>query len=599
MAITISPIEQHFADSISGKTPEELQAMAYSSPAVHFACFCTIKDKNNEVIEPTPNILQLRMSEAYETMCYMGVKVRIIVTKPRRAGCSTFAAHILYHHGMRFPIEGIAIADKSEHSEALLGKLKAYEGADTYEWGVHLVADPSYSIEWSNGTKWTVDTAQNSNASVGDTNQGGLFSETSKWPQTTKKNDKYVMAAVLPTLSGSGSVGISESTPEGAVGWQYTTWQEAVPLEEFIAMHARGICPEEQWVKVFAGWYEFADNRRKNPVSAEEIALIESTLDETEIFEIEKYGLDWEQVAWRRDIIKSVCNGDPKIFSFYYPSDDVTCWLASGSPRFDQQKLAEMEERARGQVPEVGNLVTQYGGKIAFQRDPAGLIWVWEPPHAGLRYLVVLDPATDASQTVSLDPDRHSLSVWRAAYYDKKRDRWYPAKKVARLKPPFIGEGDEVGGHVVRLSKFYGNALYCQETNCGLGILRLARDAGVPCYKRKPLSHRTGKVIEQWGFRLNDAQERSAIIEGFAAAIRSDAIEVLCPHTIAEYKMFIIKHKGRAEAAGGAHDDDVLCDCMALEAMPSASEYQEHVASVIDPPDRRMWKQVSAVKRGW
>ena len=136
MAIIADPICQRFAESISGKTPEELIDLAYSSPAIHFACFCTIRDKDNRVIEPTPNILQLRLSEAYETLQAMGVKTRIICTKPRRAGCSTFVGHILYHHGMRQPVEGIAIADKREHSEALLNKLSAYEGADAYDWGV-------------------------------------------------------------------------------------------------------------------------------------------------------------------------------------------------------------------------------------------------------------------------------------------------------------------------------------------------------------------------------------------------------------------------------------------------------------------------------
>jgi len=603
MAIIADPICQRFAESISGKTPEELIDLAYSSPAIHFACFCTIRDKDNRVIEPTPNILQLRLSEAYETLQAMGVKTRIICTKPRRAGCSTFVGHILYHHGMRQPVEGIAIADKSEHSEALLNKLSAYEGADAYDWGVKVLKDPSSSIEWSNGTKWTIDTAQNSNASVGDTNQVGFFSETSKWPQTTRKNDDAVMAAVLPTLSGPNSVAFSESTPEGATGWQYRTWQGAVTLEEFIRMHERGICPEEQWVKVFAAWFEFADNRRKNPVSAAEIEEIEATLDEEEIEGIDKYHWDWEQIAWRREIIKSVCGGDPKKFRYYYPSDDVTCWLASGSPRFDMTALAEMEAAAISQTPEIGHLVTQYRGKVNFQRDAKhGEIYIWEIPKQKLRYVVALDPATDESQTIGADPDRHSLQVWRSAYRDTAHDVWRPMKLVARLKPPFYGEGDEVAGHAVRLSKFYGNAIYCQEINCGLDILRRVREAGVPCYKRRPLSHRTGKIVEQFGFRLNDEQERTAIIEALAAAIRDRALDIPCLHAIGEYKTFVRTKSGRAEAAGGAHDDDVLCDAMAFEVQPSATEYQEPKAEHVDPPDRKGpggWRQVNRVKRGW
>ena len=598
---TADVLEAAFAASLAGKDDEELKDLAYRSPAAHFACFCQIKDKNNKIISPVPNILQLRMSEAYETLTAMQVKVRIIVTKPRRAGCSTFAAHIVYHHGQKTPIEGIAISDVKEHSTELLEKLEAYASNDSFPWESKIVANPVHSISWSNGTRWKVDSAENADAGVGGTRQVGLFSEVSKWPQTAVKNDKKVMASVLPSLSGSDSLAISESTPEGAVGWQHGTWQEAVTLDEFIAMHAAGFRPEEQWVKVFAGWYEFADNRRAQPVSPAEIEQLQATLDDHERKEIELYGLDWEQIAWRRDTIKSVCNGDPKVFSFYYPSDDVTCWLASGSPRFDQSIIAEMEAHAKNQLPEVGHLVTQWNGKIAFQRHPLGQIFIWEHAKAGLRYVVVCDPATDASQTIGANPDRHSLSVWRAGYRDTAHDVWRPARKVARLKPPFYGDGDEVAGHAVRLSKIYGNALYCQEVNCGLDILRLVREAGTPCYKRRPLSHRTGQIVEQWGFRLNDQQERNAIIEGFAAAIRERAVDVPCVHSIHEYKMFIVKARGRAEAAGGAHDDDVLSDCMAWEVLPSASEYREHQAAHVDPPDRGKsgWRAVNQVRRGW
>ena len=148
-------------------------------------------------------------------------------------------------------------------SVSLLDKLKTYSTNDSYPWEITVVSNPAASIEWSNGTKWTIDTAENSNAAVGDTNQLGFFSEVSKWPQTTAKNDAKVMAAVLPTLSGSDTVAIAESTPEGATGWQYENWQTAVTLDEYLRMHAAGIRPEEQWVKVFAAWFEFADYRRR------------------------------------------------------------------------------------------------------------------------------------------------------------------------------------------------------------------------------------------------------------------------------------------------------------------------------------------------
>ena len=88
-------IHERFAASLRDKTDDELELLAMKSPATHFACFCTIKDEDNRTIQPVPNVLQLRMSEAYETLKALGVRIRLIVVKPRRAGCSSFASHIV------------------------------------------------------------------------------------------------------------------------------------------------------------------------------------------------------------------------------------------------------------------------------------------------------------------------------------------------------------------------------------------------------------------------------------------------------------------------------------------------------------------------
>jgi len=67
-------LETEFAALLRDKSDEEIETLAYNSPAVHFACYCQIRDKNNDVISPVPNILQLRLSEAYETLSAMGVR---------------------------------------------------------------------------------------------------------------------------------------------------------------------------------------------------------------------------------------------------------------------------------------------------------------------------------------------------------------------------------------------------------------------------------------------------------------------------------------------------------------------------------------------
>jgi hypothetical protein len=580
--------------ALSTAPDEEVLAAAMRSPAIHFALFCRIKNDDNEEIEPMPNVLQLRMCEAFETVKDLGIRVRIIVTKPRRAGCSSFVEHIGYHSAMNSPISGITISDNKDHSAEAMQKLGSYAASDSYPWGVRIIANPAHSIAWSNGSTWVVDTAENPDAGAGGTYQFAHCSETSKWPQTTTKNDVKTMTCLAPAVSGMNTVMFSESTPEGARGWQFKTWGEAVTLDEFIRMYESGIRPEEIWIKIFAAWFEFESNRRREPVSEQEIELIENTLTDHEIYEIEKYNLDWEQVAWRRDTIKSKCDGDPKVFSYYYPSDDVTCWLASGAPRFDMQIVLEMEKRAKESTPETGWLFSQDDKRVVWQgtRDGTGDILIWEMPLPGLKYIVVLDPASNASQTIGADTDCHSLSVWRDGYHDTLTDRYKPAKRVARLKPPYRGEGSDVAGHAARLSNFYGRCIVAMEVNIGLGILELLQIASVPLYKRKPLSHRTGKVEEQYGFKMGTKEEREALVSGLATAIQDRNIDPSCPHACAEYKSFIRWPDGKSAAAQGRHDDDVLADAIAWKVMPSATTYITHKAKHFDPPDAKSWKTV-------
>lgn len=575
---------------------EDLQVAALQSPAVHFALFTTIQDKDNQTVAPIPNILQLRMSEAYETMKDMGIPVRIICVKPRQVGCSTFAAHIGYHHGQRYMTTGITISDTKEHSKALKEKLAEYTRVDTFPWGNRMVRNPSGFVAWSNGTVWHVDSAENPDAGVGNTYQFFHASECAKWPQTNVKNDMKTMAAVLPALSGRNTVVIAESTPEGAAGWHHDTWQNAITLEELKARREKGF-NEEVWVKVFAAWWEFPEYSRDKAVSEAEISEMRNSLTDLERHEIRKYKLSWEQVAWRRQTIKKNCGGQEKTFQFYYPSDDVTCWLASGSPRFDMSVLHDMHAHSIGRAFELGNLVSQDAGSVAFIRDMEGDIQVWEMPEEGRKYLVSIDPATDEDQTIGSNPDRNSVLVWRQGYYCSFREEELPAKLVARVKAPFRANGDKVAGHGVRLSKFYGNAIVCQEVNCGLNILRFLQEAGVPLYKRKPLSHRTGQIVEQYGFKLKSKEDRDAIIDRFATALCDGDVDIPCQHVIEECMKFVRYPSGRAAARVGCFDDDVMSSCMAWEVIPYATAFRKHVLKPTNPKDRGKtgWRQ--AVRR--
>lgn len=591
---------ERFQESLRGKGDAELGEMALGSPAVHFATCVTIHNKNNEVERPIPNILQLRMSEVYEVCMALGAACRMIVCKPRQVGCSTFASHIVYHHGMRWRSAGITISDKAANSQKLMLKVRDYGVVDRFPWGIRQMKDTSVGLSWTNGTRWEVDSAENWKAGIGDTRQAFHASETAKWPKTGVKNDARVMAAVLPSISKGRSVVIAESTPEGANGWFYDTWQDAVTLDEFLARRASGEDAGIVWIKVFAAWYEFVEHRRKTEVGERERVEMERSLNNREV-SLRERGITWEQLAWRRDMIRTECGGSEDVFDEYYPEDDVRCFAVSGRPRFDVESLMAMEKRAKGVGFDTGHLVTMDNGGVVWSRrgDGGGDVMVWEEPREGCRYLVGCDPATGEDQTTGKNPDRTSVLVWRQGYFDPVTGIEHRTRLVARVRPPFFGDGDEVAGHILRLSKWYGGATVVIEVNMGIHIVDRCKDMGVPLYMRKVPSMRVGAEVMQYGWKLKDPEQRRQAVDALAVAVREGVLDIACENVIHEMKMFVVAKNGREEARGGEHDDDVLCAAMSWASMASASEYRRVLRRRRKPVDWKEWRRVGSVGRGW
>lgn len=579
---------------------EDVYAIARSSPVSHFATCVQILDKQNELISPRPNILQRRMSEAYETLMLLGLPARILVCKPRQVGCSTFATHIGYHHCRKNHTTGIVISDLSRNSQKLLEKTRDYQHRDRLDWG-NTMREKAGVLSWSNGSELVVDTAENPKAGIGQTRQLAICSEVGKWPKSGVKNDKRLMEAMLPSISKKpGTVVIAESTPEGSSGWMYETYMGtqtrpgAMFLDEFLEeLERTKKIPGNGWVKVFAAWWEFEEHSLA--VNENQVERLKATLTDEEAEDVKRYNLTWGQLAWSRYIMDSECSGSREAFLEYYPPNDQVCWLVSGRPRFAMAAIAMMERQSRGVHPETGFLAYQDNDEVTWTKanDGRGDIEIWEPPREGMRYLVSCDPATGVDQTESKDPDRHSILVFRAAYATETgQDQ--PIRLVARVRAPFQGESDQVAGHIVNLSLFFGRCLVVLEINMGLHILELIRFAGVPLYHRivnDDLSR--GTKSKKIGFRLKDANLRRSVVDCLATHIREGALQVECPHWIQEAKSFVVQKNGREEARPGTHDDDILCSAIALYSMGGATLYKGGIRKRREPRDISKWTQTS------
>ena len=66
-----------------------------------------------------------------------------------------------------------------------------------------------------------------------------------------------------------------------------------------------------------------------------------------------------------------------------------------------------------------------------------------------------------------------------------------------------------------------------------------------------------------------------------------DGIEARCPWIVAQMRNFIVNAKGRAEAAGGKHDDDIMALAIGVQLLGFATPWREVQRAAWLPPDLR------------
>jgi hypothetical protein len=575
---------------------DDIEEMARISPLVHFATYQQIYTKKNKAEHPKPNILQQRINQAIWVLKKLNHPVRLLVTKIRQCGGSTYALQTAYHEGRTRKIDCVIIADVGSNSQKMLERLNDSTRLDSFPWK-NTMRSILGKTTCSNGSTFEMDSAERWNAGISRTRQVVVFSETPKWPRTGVKNDNKVAHAVMPSVPREpDTIVISEGTPNGASGWQYNQWIKALWLDEYVKrLQAGESQPGNGWVKIFAAWFEFTELVLK--VSDQERAEIRRTLTTRESKGIQMYGWTEEQIAWRRATIASECGGSEKSFDEYYPEDDLSCWLGTGRPRFDQAALMHMERRLSGLNPLTGRLLLQDDGATvnwAPCPDGTGDIQIWEEPREGMKYVVWVDPATGEDQTESNNPDRHSIGVLRAPYIDQNGNH-VNAAIVARVKAPFQGEGDMVAMHAANLAYHYGQCLIVLEVNMGLHVLTNLKLRGCLIYKREvPNPIDREKPTMMFGFKTKDQNTKHMLTDALAVCIREGSIDINDPHAIGECRAFMIGKNGVECAPAGQHDDDVIGLGMAVFAMGSATSYVEPVRRRKKPKDWRAWEQIAA-----
>ncbi len=333
-------------------------------------------------------------------------------------------------------------------------------------------------------------------------------------------------------------------------------------FDEFHRMWEQAVRGESDFEPLFFPWFENRDYRMK--------VIPGTQWTEEEQALAEKYGLEEEQLQWRRWCIQNNCAGDETLFKQEYPACPDEAFVTGGQSVFDNEQVAA--RRARAPAPEEQ-------GEFRYDRteDPTvltnirweaqknGIVRIYEKPVAGRPYVIGGDTAgTGGDWFVGQVLDNSS------------------GRQVAVLRHRF--DEDMYARQMYCLGRYYNNALIGIETNYSGYPNKMLEMMGYPrLYVREKVDDFTGALLTAYGFETN-RKTRPLMIAGLVEAFREEPELVRDKDTLGEMLSFQYNARRRPEAIAGEHDDLVMALAIAHYIRDQQS-YEDEPA----PGAKRRW----------
>lgn len=319
-----------------------------------------VKNKQGVVVHMTLNPAQRRLEAAILRMERKGAPVRIVILKARQIGFSTYIQAFCFWAILNIAnTRCLMVAHRNPTAKAIFAKVhtmrKMLRRADKspYNFAMPHKSRTELAFDEPMFSAIEVDSAEVDEPGHGDTVQILHKTETSRWKDALRKAKG--LEQILPELPGT--YGFDETTANGDTGYFRDEFWEA--WESKGGTHA-----------LFVAWFEQPEYRwtsihQKYEIAAGVRTEIESTIsDDEEVLLTEQYferGVGWrfvdyDQLAWRRHMLKTKMGSDVGNFNEQYPSTPEEAFLASGRPAYNGESIKRALQRmaVEGEHFEIG-----------------------------------------------------------------------------------------------------------------------------------------------------------------------------------------------------------------------------------------------------
>ena len=499
-----------------------------------------IKDKDTAALVPLhPNNAQYRVYNTMELQRQRNLPIRVLIAKARQEGVSTLIealafTMINFHENTQAQV--VSADDDSTDQVFSMTKLFQEELPPGSKRPTVRSSRKEIAYRAPHRSKFMVQTAGKDVLGRGGTVQYFHGSEVAYWPHAKEG----LIGSLQQVPDVPGTIVALESTGNGVGGEFYDRYVQAVAKLKANPQNYEGFLP------IFLAWHTFSSYRTPLPEGFE----LEPVEEEQGLQK--KYGLDHQQLYWRRRTIADKCGGDEVFFKQEYPSDWRECFQASGRSVFSQTMLNKWEDRC------------EPGSTCVFEDDEPRVVYrslncwnIWSRPRPGHQYAIGIDSmegvVSDKANERS-DPDYHGAVIYNRT-----------ANEVSAV---YHGRGDqqEFGEQCLRAAVFYNCAHTAMELPTGMVVLDVFKRADYPNIFHRQTHDERDSVDESddLGWKTT-TRTRPVMTNQLISFLRDSPPTAWSLDLVQEMRTFIWDKNGRPVHKPGGHDDLLFALMIAIQ----------------------------------
>lgn len=530
------------------------------------------KDRKDRVLKF--NAAQSEVYEVIKKRKKAGKQCKIIILKARQLGMSTFTECFGVTRCVLEPNQSMIIITHEEKASQNLYSMTHHCYENFPSWltqEAQTIRDNQNIMELTNGSKiqTMVASPNSSGTGRGQTISIAHLSEFAFWG-----GDSKAILAGLSSAFTKQSVVIIESTANGCNEFK-TMWDNAVADQ--LAGNDNGYIP------LFFPWY--TDPEYTDPYWGFELTKEEESLKK-------RFNLTNEQLAWRRNKIRSDFSNDVALFNQEYPATPEDAFISSGKCIFDlnvinERKLDLREQEVQFEDKGYFLYDIEYDSYLN-ERKIKNYKWVSDHKNGyitlhkkvgkRLPYVLAIDPAGDGSDFTAMN------------VLDNRSCEQVCVTHVNGL------QSFEIACQAYCLGMYYNEALIASETNFAPEVMTNLKELGYPnlYITQTEGNNMLNGLQKKYGFRTTTVT-RPYLISMLIEYVNKNFSLLNNYQTLIEaenfvrvYKVIDGKTKQKEQANAGAHDDLLMSLGIALyvrdsnqqtfDLLPETEVYEEKIS---------------------